>query len=127
MLGFLCGNHRLNMMLDLQSYLGSMCYCIHSLRPGNPPPLHPPAFGLIYRGVIGQPRKTTSLCGPRVGMHTLHSYIDELSSTLHRSLKSLLTRSRVENRTLQLHLQQSDAVQLSAPSPYLNYILLPPV
>jgi hypothetical protein len=24
----------------------------------------PPAFGLIYEGTIGQPRKTTSLCNP---------------------------------------------------------------
>jgi hypothetical protein len=27
---------------------------------------HPPAFGLISEGAIGQPSKTTSLCNPRV-------------------------------------------------------------
>ncbi len=29
----------------------------------HPPPI-PPAFGLIYEGVTGQPRKTTSVCDP---------------------------------------------------------------
>jgi hypothetical protein len=27
---------------------------------------HPPAFGLIYEGAIGQPGQTTSLCNPLV-------------------------------------------------------------
>jgi hypothetical protein len=34
----------------------------HWLRPRSFRP--PPAFGLIYEGVIGQPRQTTSLCSP---------------------------------------------------------------
>jgi hypothetical protein len=40
-------------------YLGSMSRdvhsCTHWLRPRTPPP-HPPAFGLVYEGAIGQPR-----------------------------------------------------------------------
>jgi hypothetical protein len=30
----------------------------------KPPPPPPPAFGLIYEGAIGQPKKTTFLCDP---------------------------------------------------------------
>jgi hypothetical protein len=80
LLGLLCGNHRFNMELDLQSYLGSMCAVVlYSF----------PAFGLIYEGAIGQPRKTTSLCDPLVGMNTLHSYIEELYSITATCLKTL--------------------------------------
>ncbi len=49
------------MELDLQSLFGLRVHnCTHWLRPHKSPP--PPAFGLIYEGAIGQPRKTTSLC-----------------------------------------------------------------
>jgi hypothetical protein len=42
--------------------------CGYSLTetPQLPPP---PAFGLIYEGAIGQPRKTTSLCNPLAFNH----------------------------------------------------------
>jgi hypothetical protein len=43
--------HRLNMELDLQSWL-HVYSCTPWLRPRNSPP--PPAFGLKYKGVIGQ-------------------------------------------------------------------------
>ncbi len=39
-----------------------MYSCTHWLRTRNSP--HPPAFGLIDEGAIGQPRETTSLCNP---------------------------------------------------------------
>jgi hypothetical protein len=52
-------NHMLNMELDLQSLFGLRVHsCTHWLRPP------PHAFGLIYEGAIGHPRKTTSLCDP---------------------------------------------------------------
>jgi hypothetical protein len=42
-------SHRLNMELDLQSLFGLHVYsCTHWPTPHNPPPPHPPAFGLIY-------------------------------------------------------------------------------
>ncbi len=49
--------HRLNMELNLQSLYGHHVHVhvhVHWLRPRKPPP--PPAFGLIYKGAIGQPR-----------------------------------------------------------------------
>ncbi len=48
-------NHRLNMELDLQS----LCTQLYSLAEAPQSPLptpHPPAFGLVYKGAIGQPR-----------------------------------------------------------------------
>jgi hypothetical protein len=48
-------HNRLNIELDLQSIFWLHVHsCTHWLRPRNPPP-HPPAFGLIYEGAIGQP------------------------------------------------------------------------
>ncbi len=52
--------HRLNMELSA-IHVHS---CTHWLRPRNAPPPH--AFGLVYEGAIGQPRRTTSLCDPLV-------------------------------------------------------------
>ncbi len=44
-----------------QKFIWAPVYsCTHWLRPLPPPP-HPSAFGLIYKGAIGQPRQTTSL------------------------------------------------------------------
>jgi len=52
------------MELDLIIFgLHVHCTRLYSLAE-TPNPLHPPAFGLIYEGAIGQPRKTTSLCDP---------------------------------------------------------------
>ncbi len=48
-------NHRLNMEVDLQSYLGSMSRELYSFAK-TPQPPNPPAFGLIYKGAIGQQR-----------------------------------------------------------------------
>jgi hypothetical protein len=58
--------HRLRMELNLQSLFGlHVLSCTRWLRPRNSPPsTPPPAFGLIYEGAIGQPRKTTSLSDP---------------------------------------------------------------
>jgi hypothetical protein len=57
--------HRLNMELDLQSLFGLHVHsCPHWLRHRHSH--HPPAFGLIYEGAIGQPRQTTSLFDPLV-------------------------------------------------------------
>ncbi len=50
------GYDRLNMELDLQSYLGS-CVDVELYSLAETPQLPPPpAFGLIYEGAIGQPR-----------------------------------------------------------------------
>jgi hypothetical protein len=49
-------------------FIWALCECaqLYSLaetrKPHSPPTPHPPAFGLIYDGAMGQPRKTTSLC-----------------------------------------------------------------
>jgi hypothetical protein len=56
--------HRLNIELELKVYLCSMRTAVLLADIPQPPPPPPPAFGLIYEGVIGQPRKTTSLCDP---------------------------------------------------------------
>jgi hypothetical protein len=52
------GDQRLNMELDIQSYVGSMSRdvhsCTHWLRSRNSLP--PPAFGRVYEGAIGQQR-----------------------------------------------------------------------
>ncbi len=40
-----------------------MSTAVHIGRDPHTPP-HPPVFGLIYEGIIGQPRQTTSLCDP---------------------------------------------------------------
>ncbi len=49
--------YKLNKELDLQSLFGLHVYsCTHWLSPRNSPPPHPPHFGLIYEGAIGQPR-----------------------------------------------------------------------
>ncbi len=45
-------HHRLNMELDIQCFLGFICI---GWDPPTTPPPHPPAFGLIYEGAIGQP------------------------------------------------------------------------
>ncbi len=58
--------HRLNMELDLQSPKFTWAPCAQLYSLAEPPQLPPsPAFGLIYEGAIGQPRRqTTSLCEP---------------------------------------------------------------
>ncbi len=44
-------------------YLGFMCSAqLYSIAEAPQHPTPPPAFGLIYKGAIGQPRWTTSLC-----------------------------------------------------------------
>ncbi len=56
-----CANRRLIMDVNLQvqCLFGLHLHsCTHRLRPRNP--LLPPAFGLTYKGAIGQPRYTTS-------------------------------------------------------------------
>jgi hypothetical protein len=51
------------MELDLQSLFGLLCTAlIIGCDPATPP--SSPAYGLIYEGAIGQPRKTASLCNP---------------------------------------------------------------
>ncbi len=61
------GGQWLNMELDLQSLFGFLVRnCAHWLRPRNSPP--PLAFGLVYEDAIGQPRWTTSLYNPWVGV-----------------------------------------------------------
>jgi hypothetical protein len=40
---------------------------------------HPPAFGLIYEGAIGQPRQTTSLCDPLVHVTSKQPYFNVTS------------------------------------------------
>jgi hypothetical protein len=51
--GYVVNGLRLNMELV---HLGSMCTAVLiGLDPAPPPPI-PPAFGLIYEGIIGQPR-----------------------------------------------------------------------
>ncbi len=47
----------------------ALCAAVHI--EGNPQP-PPPALGLIYKGDISQPRKTTSLCDPFLGYGLLH-------------------------------------------------------
>jgi hypothetical protein len=52
------------MELDLESLFGLLCTAVLMAEtPQLPPPL---AFGLKYKGATGQPRQTTSLCGPLV-------------------------------------------------------------
>ncbi len=60
-------DQRLNMELDLHSLFGPhmqavLIVSLHNETLQHP---HPPfAFGLAYRGAIGQPRLKTSLCDP---------------------------------------------------------------
>jgi hypothetical protein len=62
------------MGLDLQSLFGlhvHLCTAVrYSLAETSYP--HPPAFGLIYEGAIGQPRLTTSLCDHLVKTILVH-------------------------------------------------------
>ncbi len=46
--------HRLNMQLDVQSLFGPYVY-IAQMSSLVENPMHPPAFGLIYEGAIGEP------------------------------------------------------------------------
>jgi hypothetical protein len=75
--------------------------CTHWLRPRNPS--HPPALGSVYKGPIGQQRKTTSLCNPPV----LHVRIinDDLRLGLLRFISPFLY---VSNRNQISTLHQSD-------------------
>ncbi len=65
-------NHGLQMELDLQSLFGLHVHsCTHWLRPRTP--IHPPPFGLIYEGAIGQPRQKTSLYDPMLIIFANHN------------------------------------------------------
>ncbi len=73
MIWFKWSTHRLNMELDLQSYLGSMSRtALYSLAetPQLPPP--PPAFGLIYEDAINRP---------------LHLFLQQASGHIWRRMK----------------------------------------
>ncbi len=66
------------------------------LRPRNSPP-----FGLIYKGAIGQPRQTTSLCDPLLKIDLKGRYLREILSSppvlllcLCQPLKHLLQHTK---------------------------------
>ncbi len=61
------------MQLDFQSLFGLHVHSCNHCDP--PPPTHPPAFGLIYEGAIGQPRQTTFWCDPLTKIHNARTCI----------------------------------------------------